>query len=50
LAPALSTGLLPVPSHTTNQRWLGAPAALGGLTTPAQIWPLGLLASLNFTS
>jgi hypothetical protein len=49
-APALSTGLLPVPSHTTNHRWLAAPAGPGGLTTPAQIWPFGLEASLNFTS
>jgi hypothetical protein len=41
----LSTGLLPVPNHTTNQRWFAA-----AVTTPAQIWPFGLVASLNFTS
>jgi hypothetical protein len=46
----LSTGLLPVPSQTTKKRWLGAPAGPGALTTPAQIWPFGLVASLNFTS
>jgi hypothetical protein len=49
----LSTGLLPGPSHTTNQRWFAAPGGTFGpfvVTTPAQIWPFGLVASLNFTS
>jgi hypothetical protein len=49
----LSTGLLPVPSHTTNQRWFAAAGGTFGPvgeTTPAQIWPFGLVASLNFTS
>ncbi len=53
VAPALSTGSFAVPSHTTNQRWFAEPCgAFGpdGLITPAQIWPLGLEASLNLTS
>jgi hypothetical protein len=42
-----------VPSHTTNQRWFAATGGTfgpDGPTTAAQIWPFGLLASLNFTS
>ena len=54
-ASPLGTGLLAVPSHTTNHRsgvrWpRGVPAGVGAPTTPAQIWPLGLLVSVNFTS
>jgi hypothetical protein len=37
-----------VPSHTTNQR-CGVLAADEPMT-PVQIWPFGLLASLNLTS
>src|SRR5882757_8499308 len=55
VAAVLSTGLVADPSHTTNQRsgvrWLrGAPAGGVDPTTPAQIWPLGLVVSVNFTS
>jgi hypothetical protein len=49
----LSTGSFAVPSHTTNQRWFAAPCGTfgpDGPTTPAQIWPFGLVVSLNFTS
>src|ERR1700722_3943412 len=52
-APLTSTGSFAVPSHTTNQRWFADPCgAFGpdGPITPAQIWPLGLVASLNLTS
>jgi hypothetical protein len=48
-----STGSFDVPSHTTNQRWFAAPCGTfgpDGPITPAQIWPFGLLASLNLTS
>jgi hypothetical protein len=49
----LSTGSFAVPSQTTNHRCGGeALAALGAVEpmTPAQIWPFGLLVSLNLTS
>jgi hypothetical protein len=49
----LSTASFPVPSHTTNQRWFAAAGGTfgpDGPTTPAHIWPFGLVASLNFTS
>src|SRR5258708_579888 len=50
VAAALSAGLVAAPSHPTNQRsgvrWLrGAPAGGVEPTTPAQIWPLGLVVS-----
>src|SRR5262245_64416767 len=54
-ASAFGTGLLAVPSQTTNHRsgarWpRGVPGGVGAPTTPAQIWPLGLVVSGNFTS
>ena len=51
VAAAVSMGSFAVPSQTTNHRspgWLRCAPAVP--TTPAQIWPLGLLVSVNFTS
>jgi hypothetical protein len=50
LAATLSTGSFEVPSQTTNQRCVGPALLAGPLTTPVQIWPFGLAASLNLTS
>src|SRR4029078_12380699 len=54
-ASPFGTGVLAVQSQTTNHRsgvrWPRVvPAGVGAPTTPAQIWPLGLFVSVNFTS